>query len=83
MSKYFDNTIYMCIVINTLVLTVRWYGNPDSVENVTSIINIAFVVVFSLEAFIKIIAFGLRYFRDNWNNFDLAVVIISIVGSIL
>lgn len=83
MSKYFDNTIYMCIVINTLVLTVSWYGNPDSVENVTSIINIAFVVVFSLEAFIKIIAFGLRYFRDNWNNFDLAVVIISIVGSIL
>jgi hypothetical protein len=46
-------------------------------------INNVFAYIFLLEAIIKIIGFGRRYFMDNWNVFDFVIVIGSIVGIIL
>ena len=82
-SSRFDKFIYIAIMLNTLILTINWYGNPESVEFVLSILNNVFVIIFTLEASIKIVGFGKRYFKDNWNNFDLAVVVLSLVGSFM
>ena len=46
-------------------------------------LNYFFAVVFTFEALIKIIALGKNYFKNNWNTFDLIVVIISDVGIVL
>ena len=40
-------------------------------------INYAFMIVFALEAIIKIIAMKAKYFKDNWNIFDFTVVIMT------
>jgi len=32
---------------------------------------------------IKLVGYGLRYFRDSWNTFDMLIVILSIIGIIL
>lgn len=69
-----------CIIINTLVLTISWYGQPEIVDTITNTLNNIFTFVFILEAFIKIIGFGVRYFKDNWNLFDFFVFIGSAVG---
>ena len=43
--------------------------------------NIVFVSIYSLEAALKIFAFGIRYYwLDSWNKFDFIIVIISIIS---
>ena len=45
---------------------------------------IFFAIMFTLEALLKLIAFGCRtYFRDGGNIFDMIIVIISIVSSVI
>jgi voltage-gated sodium channel len=42
-----------------------------------------FAAIFAIEAVVKMIGFGYRYFKDGWNIFDLVIVIITIVGIVL
>ena len=46
-------------------------------------VNIVFTLIFASEMVIKVIGYGARYFKDDWNNFDMLIVIISIIGLIL
>ena len=38
-----------------------------------------FTAIFTLEAFVKIMAFGKYYFKIGWNIFDLIIVVASLV----
>ena len=38
-----------------------------------------FTGIFTLEAFVKIMAFGKYYFKIGWNIFDLIIVVASLV----
>jgi len=40
-------------------------------------------VVFILEMILKMIGFGLGYFKNNWNKFDFFVVIAAIFDIVL
>ena len=43
--------------------------------------NLCFVVVFTLEAIIKLIGYGPNYyFYLDWNKFDFTIVILSLVS---
>ncbi|OWK03836.1 hypothetical protein Celaphus_00013778, partial [Cervus elaphus hippelaphus] len=43
--------------------------------------NYMFTTVFVLEAVLKLVAFGLRrFFKDRWNQLDLAIVLLSVMG---
>uniref|UniRef100_A0A3B3XZ87 Voltage-dependent calcium channel alpha-1 subunit IQ domain-containing protein n=1 Tax=Poecilia mexicana TaxID=48701 RepID=A0A3B3XZ87_9TELE len=55
-----------------LLLSTRSY------DAVLKHLNTAFTVLFSMECILKIMAFGLNYFRDTWNIFDF----ITVLGSI-
>jgi hypothetical protein len=50
-----------------------------SLENV----NFIFAIIFIIEILIKIIGYGLRFFKDSWNTFDITIVFITLVGIIL
>eukprot|EP01052_Picozoa_sp_SAG31_P008202 SAG31_NODE_408_length_16015_cov_77.203569_6_plen_51_part_00 len=42
------------------------------------IVNFTFLCTFTVEAILKMIAFGLRgYVDDSWNRMDLFIVIVS------
>ena len=43
----------------------------------------AFTIIFTLEAIIKMLAFGVRYFTDIWNLFDLLIVVGTDIGVLL
>ena len=47
----------------------------------TDIVDYIFIGIFTLEAVIKIVAFGKAYFKEGWNRFDFGLVVI-ILGSI-
>ncbi len=42
-----------------------------------------FTVIFTVEFLIKVAGYGNRLFVDNWNVFDMIVVLISILGLIM
>ena len=68
-----------CIFLNTVVLAVKWYMMPESVISVVEILNYIFMVIFTIEAIVKIIAMRSKYFRDGWNIFDFVVVLLTAI----
>lgn len=49
-------------------------------ENILYWVNLVFIVIFSTECCLKMIALRKHYFNVGWNIFDFVVVILSIVG---
>uniref|UniRef100_A0A3B3XZD5 Sodium channel protein n=1 Tax=Poecilia mexicana TaxID=48701 RepID=A0A3B3XZD5_9TELE len=52
-------------------------------ENILYWVNLVFIVIFSTECCLKMIALRKHYFSVGWNIFDFVVVILSIVGLLL
>jgi len=78
-STPFEWTIMSLIVLNTIVLMMKFFEMSPEYEQCLHATNVVFTTLFSLESFIKMFAFGpLNYFRDAWNVFDF----ITVVGSI-
>lgn len=76
---YFDLFITICIVLNTIMLAVYYYGMNETLVNNFQIVNYIFMAIFTVEAVMKISAMGCDYFDNRWNVFDFIVV----VGTIL
>jgi len=77
--RIFDFTIMLCIIANTFILGFNWYMQPETFKDPISIVNYIFMVIFTVEAILKIIAQKKDYFRDSWNIFDFTVVMGTIV----
>ncbi|XP_065647835.1 voltage-dependent L-type calcium channel subunit alpha-1D isoform X2 [Hydra vulgaris] len=74
-SRYFDYFTTLLIVLNTLQLMMKYNGMTDRYRNSMQTANIGFTILFVIEAFVKIIAYKLNYFKDIWNLFDLALLL--------
>ena len=82
-KRSFDNLIMLCIVLNTLVLALKWFNQADTTELFLISLNFVFNVVFTIEAIIKIVALRSSYFKDSWNNFDFLTLLVTYVFFIL
>ena len=82
-SSYFEGTIFICIIANTLVLMLKYVDETQTSILVSAILNNLFSLIFICEAIIKIIALRSEYFMDNWNKFDFIIVCASLIGYIL
>jgi hypothetical protein len=82
----FDTIIMSFIIINTIILAIKWYDGPKEIETVMEKINYGFAGVFTLEVIMKMPALGVRnYFHSGWNSFDFFIVcgtLISIIVSL-
>ena len=58
-SKEFDFFIFACISLNILLLTLTWYGDQKSYEDILSNINKALTLIYVIEAVVKLVAFGI------------------------
>ncbi len=79
----FEIVIIVFIVLNTVVMMIKWYGQSRESRQVIEILNIVFAVIFTLEAAIKIIGLGKLYFKDSWNVFDFIIVIGTFLGLLI
>lgn len=75
--KNFDPFIMYCIMANTFLLGFVWYMQPDSYLGPLEKLNYTFLVIFSIEALLKIVAQGFDYFEDKWNRFDFSIVFLT------
>jgi len=83
-SPKFELSILICIIFNTIVLAINWYSQPKEVDEFLSYLNYFFASIFTLEAILKLIAFGfIGYFRDTGNIFDFVIVLTTIASTIL
>lgn len=74
---HFANLFFLLISLNTIVLTID--GNDLNADGdfAMDILNWTFTVAFTVEMFMKIIAFGKLYFKDSLNIFDFVIVVVS------
>ncbi|KAJ1099463.1 hypothetical protein NDU88_004564, partial [Pleurodeles waltl] len=79
----FDIIIMILICLNMVTMMVETDDQSKDTENLLYYINLAFVVIFTGECLLKIVALRYYYFTIGWNIFDFVVVILSIVGVVL
>ncbi|XP_014476681.1 PREDICTED: voltage-dependent calcium channel type A subunit alpha-1 isoform X3 [Dinoponera quadriceps] len=83
-STPFEYFIMILIVLNTLLLMMKFHRQSDQYKNTLKYMNMCFTGMFTVECILKIAAFGVRnFFKDYWNIFDLITVIGSIVDALV
>uniref|UniRef100_UPI00358ED82E voltage-dependent N-type calcium channel subunit alpha-1B-like n=1 Tax=Myxine glutinosa TaxID=7769 RepID=UPI00358ED82E len=82
-SRHFENSVLGLIALNTVALMMKFEGAPDAYNNLLRILNMVFTGIFTVEAVLKVIAYGIPgYLRDSWNVFDLVTVLGSLTDII-
>ncbi|CAK1599480.1 unnamed protein product [Parnassius mnemosyne] len=83
-STPFEYFIMTLIVLNTLLLMMKYYKQNDLYADILKYSNMGFTGMFSVETVLKIIAYGVKnFFKDPWNIFDFITVIGSIIDALI
>nr|AIW80051.1 voltage-gated sodium channel Nav1.9 variant a [Mus musculus] len=82
-SQVFDVIILGLIVTNMIIMMAESEGQPNEVKKIFDILNIVFVVIFTVECLIKVFALRQHYFTNGWNLFDCVVVVLSIISTLV
>ncbi|XP_043531181.1 sodium channel protein type 4 subunit alpha-like [Chiloscyllium plagiosum] len=82
-KQAFDIFIMILICLNMVTMMIETDDQSEEKTNILYWINLVFIVVFTSECVLKIIALRYYYFTIGWNIFDFVVVILSIVGIML
>ncbi|KYO46980.1 hypothetical protein Y1Q_0014534 [Alligator mississippiensis] len=82
-SQPFDIAIITLICLNMVTMMVETDDQSATKTAVLNKINILFVAIFTGECVVKLLALRQYYFINAWNIFDLIVVVISIVATLL
>ena len=68
------------ICLNMVTMMVETDDQSAEKEDFLYKINLAFIIVFSGECFLKMFALRHHFFTVGWNIFDFVVVILSVAG---
>ncbi|CAG0896176.1 unnamed protein product [Darwinula stevensoni] len=79
-SPYFEYFIFFLIMINTVILAMKFHKQPEAYTKALDSLNMVFTAIFTLEFILKLLAFRPKnYFGDAWNVFDFIIVLGSII----
>ena len=56
----------VAIIANTVCMAMTHFGQTDELTDILRSLSIVFLVLFAVEAALKLKAFGRTYFRDHW-----------------
>uniref|UniRef100_A0A3P8PUZ9 Sodium channel protein n=1 Tax=Astatotilapia calliptera TaxID=8154 RepID=A0A3P8PUZ9_ASTCA len=82
-QRFFDVLIMVLICLNMVTMMVETDEQSKEKEIILYWVNLVFIIIFSTECGLKIIALRQHYFAVGWNIFDFVVVILSIAGLLL
>ena len=77
--RCFDTLILVFISLNALIMTLRYVGISQEMEDILKLLNYIFTAIFFIEMVIRLSAYGKNYFKDYWYVFDFIIVIGSLV----
>ncbi len=79
-DRRFQNLILALIVLNAITLGLEtWPPAMQSAGGLILALDRIALVIFTIEVGLRILAHGLRFFRDPWSIFDFVVVAIALV----
>lgn len=79
-STPFEYFIMVLIVLNTVLLMMKFYNQTKTLKSTLHYMNAAFTALFTIECALKVAAFGVRnFFKNPWHTFDFITVIGSII----
>jgi NhaP-type Na+/H+ or K+/H+ antiporter len=81
----FNITIMLLIILNSIFIIGEQQFRDDSNYSHPGwlIVEIAFNVAFILEFIFKFVVLRCRYFRDPWNIFDFALILVGLAGLVV
>ncbi|XP_023263513.1 sodium channel protein type 4 subunit alpha A-like [Seriola lalandi dorsalis] len=82
-QQFFDIFIMVLICLNMVTMMVETDNQSAEKEDFLFKVNVAFIVVFTGECVLKLVALRQYFFTNGWNIFDFVVVILSIAGTML
>ncbi|XP_029978168.1 sodium channel protein type 4 subunit alpha A [Sphaeramia orbicularis] len=82
-QQFFDIFIMVLICLNMVTMMVETDDQSPEKEDFLFKVNVAFIIVFTGECILKLIALRQYFFTNGWNIFDFVVVILSIAGTML
>ncbi|KAK7938670.1 hypothetical protein WMY93_001996 [Mugilogobius chulae] len=82
-NQAFDIAVMVLIWLNMVAMMVETAEQSEEKTKVLHVINAIFIVIFTGECLLKMIALRQYYFTNGWNVFDFIVVILSIIGLFL
>lgn len=82
-QQFFDIFIMVLICLNMVTMMVETDNQSAEKEDFLFKVNVAFIVVFTGECVLKLLALRHYFFTNGWNIFDFVVVILSIAGTML
>eukprot|EP00760_Papus_ankaliazontas_P017799 PhM_4_TR17385/c3_g1_i2/m.32886 len=81
LHRHFEAFFTGCILANGVVLSLKYYGESDGYSATVTWLSTLLLVLFTIEAVLKIVALSPgRYWMDHWNKFDAVVVVVSWIG---
>jgi len=80
-SFYFQTFMIFVICLAGVLVGINTYKiNNETLKYVVTALELVIVIIFVLEIFVKLLAEGSkpwRFFYDNWNMFDFAIVLVG------
>jgi hypothetical protein len=78
-SPHFEIATGVVVLLNVAFIGMEHYDQSDRFTTAMYGANIIFLACFVVEAIVKLLAYGHRYFWDGWNRFDFFLIIIGFV----
>lgn len=81
--KAFQRFILFIIIFNSAIMGIETIsGLPDKVVLVLGLFNNICLWIFIIEMLLKFLAYGMDYFKDPWNWFDMVIIGTSLISAL-
>ncbi|CAD8182723.1 unnamed protein product [Paramecium octaurelia] len=79
-GSFFSTSMLVVTITNCILIIAAFFIEDLSVLDIFNSLDTIFLVLYSMECLVKIVALGIRdYFNEGWNVFDISLVILQIV----
>ncbi len=82
-TAWFQNFILIVIAINAVIMGLQTSPEIEAaIGPVLVVLDYICLGIFIIEILLKLLAYGIKFFKDGWNWFDLIIVVCSIFSGL-
>jgi len=81
--KYFEPVFMFLLVVNTVFMGLEYYGQPDDWSKMLKTVDDFFIVSFTVELVLRVVAEGWEFFKKPMNRYDFGVVMVTNLFAII
>lgn len=78
-KRSFQTFIIVVIAINAITIGLQTVFQEGTIGVALELFDYVCLLVYIVEAYLKLRAYGSGYFRDGWNVFDFVIIVLSLV----